>query len=300
MGNLLLIILRFKDTLIYFILAGLSIYLAVNFSHIQRVNWLHASNSVGGAMYSTTSSVNSYFVLKQENGKLVQANGQLMAEMERLKRNYDLLGDSLYRVNATLKDDTTYLKDSTRKINPKLFDQSIYSRYIPCRVVYNSVIDNENYLTIDKGRLDGIKEGYGIITGNGIVGKVMSTSAHYSLVKSVLHVHNSVSAKIKNSSELGSVKWNGKSSRYVTLQEIPRHLKIQKGDTVLTTSFNSIYPPNHPIGKITKVSVDENQPFWDIQVELFENHQKLEYCYAYKNILFEEKKSLLNRKDTLY
>jgi rod shape-determining protein MreC len=300
MGNLLLILLRFKDALVYFILSILCLYFAVNFNHIQRVNWMHASNSVGGAVYKGTSNVNSYFLLKDENKRLAQANAQLMADLDRLRYNYNLVGDSLYGMNARLKADSSYWKDSTRFKNPRLFDESVNSSYIPCRVVYNSVVDNTNFITIDKGRLDGIKEGNGIVTGYGILGKVVSTSLHYSLVKSVLHVHNSVSAKIKNSNELGSIKWNGKSSNYVTLTEIPRHLKINKGDTVITTSYNSVYPANHPIGRIEEVSVDENQPFWDIKVRLFENHQKLEHCYAYKNQLFFEKNALIQQKDSLY
>ena len=77
-------------------------------------------------------------------------------------------------------------------------------------------------------------------------------------------------------------------------------LKIKKGDTVVTTAYNSVYPANHPIGRIEEVSVDENQPFWDIKVRLFENHQKLEHCYAYKNQLFFEKAALIQQKDSLY
>jgi rod shape-determining protein MreC len=261
---------------------------------------MHASNGVGGAVYKSTSNINSYFALKDENKRLVQSNAQLMAEIERLRMNYNIIGDSLYFLSADLKSDSSYIKDTNRIKNPKLFDESINALYIPCRVVYNSVIDNENYITIDKGSLDGIKEGNGILTEIGIIGKVVSTSLHYSLVKSVLHVHNSVSARIKNSSELGSIKWDGKNSIHVKLTEIPRHLKINKGDTVLTTSYNSVYPANHPIGKIVKISVDENQPFWDITVQLFEDQNRFEHCFAYRNQLYSEKTALTQQKDSLY
>ncbi len=300
MGNLFLIILRFKDTLVYFILSILCFYFAVNFNHLQRVNWLHASNGLGGAVYKSTSNINSYFVLKNENLRLVESNGQLLAEIERLRTNYSLLGDSIYKINANLKGDSLFMKDSAKVGKFKLLDPAINALYIPCRVVYNSVVDDENFITIDKGSLDGIQIGNGIVTASGIIGKVVSTSLKYSLVKSVLHVHNSVSARIKNSNELGSIKWNGSTPNYVNLTEIPRHLKIKKGDTIVTTDYNSIYPKNHPIGKIAEVSVDENQPFWEIKVLLFENHQKLEHCFAYRNQLYIEKSALLLQKDSLF
>jgi rod shape-determining protein MreC len=298
--NLIIILLRFKDFLVYFLLSCVCIWCAVKFDHIQRVNWLHASNSVGGGINKVSSNVNGYFLLKSENNALASSNSILMAEIERLRQNNVLLWDSLYQMKSTLKADSNYWKDSTRKKTAILLDESYNTRYISCRVVYNNVIGSDNFITIDKGLLDGIQVGNGVLTGRGIIGKVVSTARHYSLVKSVLHVRNAVSAKIKNSNELGSCQWDGTSPKYTYLKEIPRHTKVVKGDTVLTTEYNSVYPHGHPIGRIVEVSVDEDQPFWKIKVELFEKMSRLNHCFVYQNYGFEEKNQLTAKKDSIY
>jgi rod shape-determining protein MreC len=301
MRNLFILILRFKEMLIYFLLVGISIWCGVNFNHIQRVNWLHASNSVGGGVHRVTSDVNGYFLLKSQNNALSGSNSVLMAEIERLNQNNLLLSDSIYKLQS-LSHKNQVQRDSTDtlKVTPVNLVQSFNSRFIPCRVVYNSVISSDNFITIDKGYVDGIKEGYGIVTERGILGKVVSTARHHSLVKSILHVRNTVSAQIKNSNELGSLIWDGVNPRYSYLNEIPRHVKVAKGDTVITTSYNSVYPHHHPIGKIVQVSVDEDQPFWKIKIELFERHSRLNHCFVYINNDFEERSALITKKDSIY
>ena len=262
MRNLLLLILRFKDNIVFLLLAFFSLYLTVNFNHLNRVNWLHASNAVGGNIQNKTSNVIGYFNLKEKNSVLAESNAKLLSDIIHLKELQRKVQDSLFSLHSLIAKDTSFTIDSNIIFHNIISKIDTTELFIPTDIVYNTTTNNFNYLSIDKGELDGIRLGNGLITERGIIGKVISTSNHFSLVKSILHRNNKISAKIKGSNELGSLIWEHKNINTLSLKDIPRHEKITIGDTVVTTEYNSVYPKNHPIGTIISVNLEKDEPFY--------------------------------------
>ena len=68
---------------------------------------------------------------------------------------------------------------------------------ISAEVINNSVHKPNNYITIDKGRNDGVKKGMGVISSSGVVGIVKETSRHFSTILSILHSKSKVSVELK-------------------------------------------------------------------------------------------------------
>lgn len=300
MKNLLLLILRFKDAIIFLLLAFFSLYLTVNFNHLNRVNWLHASNVVGGNIQNKTSSIKGYFNLQEKNDSLTLFNAHLMTDLIRLQKEQQKTIDSLFALQSLISKDSTLLNDSSKLVFKHLIaNKDTNALFIPVNIVYNTITSNTNYISIDKGSEDGIKAGSGLVTEKGILGKVISTSNHFSLVKSILHKNNKISAKIKNTNELGSLIWKDKDLNILYLKDIPRHEKIHIGDTIITTEYNSVYPKNHPIGVVSEVTLEENEPFYQLKVKTFEDLGSAYRGYVYTQNLNQEKKSLLIQKDTL-
>ena len=119
----------------------------------------------------------------------------------------------------------------------------IYSR--PATVVYNTVNSQKNYIQINRGSNQGIKDNMAVISSDGsVVGVVVNVSPNFSQVMSLLHVQNHVSASLKKQREFGTVEWDGKDPRYLILKKIPKTVELVKGDTVLNQfSILSIFLP---------------------------------------------------------
>ena len=65
------------------------------------------------------------------------------------------------------------------------------------------------------------------------------------------------------------------------MSEIPEHTEVNPGDTILTSGFSTIYPPDIPLGKVTKVF--DNGVSIDINVELFQNFGAIQHVYVVAN-----------------
>jgi rod shape-determining protein MreC len=202
--------------------------------------------------------------------------------------------------NAQLRSELFRLKSQQQPESklPYFVSEAMLNRYqaVASRVIDQSTQMSQNYLTIDKGRLDGIQPGMAVISSSGIVGKVMSCTDNLSLIVSVLHTSNSVSAKLKRSGELGYIKWAGYQSEVADLMDVSKYKKVVKGDTVVTSDYNAVFPPNIPIGIVAKVGVEKDDTFHDIKVMLFTQYATLKYVYVIKNRLASQQAQLEGTK----
>jgi rod shape-determining protein MreC len=133
----------------------------------------------------------------------------------------------------------------------------------------------------------------------GIVGVIENTSANYSTVLSILNTTRPLNAKIKKSGHYGSLSWNGKSTGFVQLTDVPRLASVRKGDTIVTGGLSEIFPENINIGTIEKVLTDNETNFYTLDIKLFNDMTSLGYVYVIKNkdtaeIIDLKKKSLKN------
>ena len=110
-------------------------------------------------------------------------------------------------------------------------------------------------LTIDKGRWAGVEVNMPVVTSDGIVGRVISTSplsAQVMLVTDERSGAGGIVGQLGQSNAMGSIKGLGESGllemRYVSGLE-----KVQTGDAVTTTGQDAIYPPGYKIGDVIEV-----------------------------------------------
>ena len=149
-----------------------------------------------------------------------------------------------------------------------------------------------NYLTLDKGLSDGLEPGMGVITNNGIVGRIKTCSEHFSTVVSLLHIDMLVSAQIKKNKVVGSVKWDGADPRNVSLREVPKDINVNIGDTIITSQYNSVFPAGILIGKVKKIGSRPDETFHDIEVSLASDFYSLTYVYVVNDKTRKEQENL--------
>jgi rod shape-determining protein MreC len=218
----------------------------------------------------------------------------------------ELVGNALKKQadveeNASLKQELLRLQVKPDSM-PLAIDSTLKAtfEFKGARVVANSLRFSQNYLTLHKGAKDGIKPGMGVFNSQGIVGRVKSVSENYSVAFSVLNTSLLISAKIKSSEVFGSVQWDGGNTSEVQLLYVPRHVKATKGDTVITSGFNAVFPEGLLIGQISKVEVNKKDPnYLAITIKLSTDFSKLTFVYLVENTQFQEIDSLYRQSDLI-
>ena len=269
MRALFLLLWRNNFTLVFLILEFFSFYLLMQNNNFQNASMLNSANAAVGKTMEGVNYVKEYIQLKDNNLALAEENARLRNSLK--EASYD---------NDTLKNT---ISDS---INHQQYN------YITAKVINNSVNRRNNYLTLSKGSLEGIKPEMGVICSDGIVGIVKQVSPHFCTVMSMLHKDSRISAKIKRNDFFGSLIWEGGSPFFASLKEIDKTVPVQKGDTIITTAYSSIYPAGIMIGRVTDSRVAAGSNFHDIEVHLSTQFQKLSHVYIINNILKGEQRTL--------
>jgi len=226
-----------------------------------------------GKIYETSNNVYEYFGLKRDNLSLAHENTELKQKLYTLETELNFL-----------KQDTSYQGRKEMAIDKKY-------TFITAKVINATTNKLKNFITLDKGRLDGIKEEMGVINEHGIVGIVSSVSDHFSVVLPIINPSSRISAKVKDKNQTGSVIWEGADERIALLEEVPLYIPVHVGDTVVSSGYSSIFPEGIDIGKV-KVLRKENDNYFYIEIELLANFNKLSYVDVidFKNA--EEEKGL--------
>lgn len=267
MQRLFSFIFKYRAFFVFFSLEFLCLILIYSKNDYQKTTFVNSSSSVVGSLLTTKRGVVDYFALRKQNKKLAEENSKLK--------------ELILKNNAL---STFISKNYKREIDK----YRLYS----AKVVNNSVSKQNNYITINLGEKDGITKGMGVMNEEGVVGIVISTSLHYSLVASILHSQSMISARIKNTNTIGTAHWSGEFTHKFELNYIPRHIELNLNDTVVTSSFNAIFPENIPIGTIEYFELKENGSFYEVDLKLLPNIANLDYVYVVENIFRDEQKGL--------
>lgn len=267
MRSLLRLLIKNYPFLLFLLLEVLSVVFIINYNSFQRASFLNSSNAVSASIFSSYSRVAQYF-------RLTKVNNDLSAENAELRNRID-------EYEAALLDSVL-----------QVHGQDSIFRYISARVVNNSINKQQNYITLNKGRKHGIKPDQGIISAQGVVGIITNVSESYSMGLSVLNPRWSISAKLKNSGYYGSLFWNGKDYRKAELNEIPFHVKLAVGDTIVTSGYSSVFPEGIMIGTINELSRPEGENYYKIDVLLAPDLKSIAQVEVIANTRIDELKQL--------
>lgn len=223
---------------------------------------------INGNISNIQSRIMQYFDLKYTNQKLAEENVKLKNQLEYFRRQSMPL------------DKVIHARDS---------DEHKRFHYIGARIVNNSVNKQYNYYTINKGRKDGVEEEMGVISDQGVAGVIVSITDNYSLAISLLNRKLKISSKIKKNGYFGSFDWPGVNYQYGNLGEIPIHVDVAVGDTIVTSGFSSIFPEGILLGIVTGYRIKGGN-FFEIDVKLTPDFKKLDQIYIVKNL---EKEKIL-------
>lgn len=261
MRSLFRFLLRNYYWMMFLVLEAISLALLVSFNNYQRVTFFNSSDNLIGSIYEKYSSFDDYFSLSRTNARLAAENASLKKKVQFL----------------TMQQEMNPIPLSTDTVEAPEYI------FTSAKVISNSVNKSFNYITLNKGSRHGIKPDMGIISSEGIVGVITNVSANYSTGLSLLNRRLSVPAKITKNNYFGALVWDGEHYNSADLKEIPFHIMVNVGDTVVTSGYSNIFPEGIMIGTIKSYDVESGTNFYNIKVELSTNFKTLKFVDVVRN-----------------
>src|SRR5438552_3577299 len=280
MRNIFLFIGRYFTFFAFLAFQVLALSFLFRYNKYHRAVGMGMANELTGWMNSKYAKVDNYFHLKQESDRIHRLNDSLM----------NLLKSDFLNSDTATKFMTDTIPYDTLGHRRRFL-------WRDAQVVSNSVNSDRNYIQINRGSRQGIRDNMGVLSSDlSLVGIIVNTSENFSQIMSLLHVKNNVNAIMKRSGSAGTISWDGKNPLYLTMTGVPKSDSIAKGDTVLTGTFSLSFPPLKMIGTVASVSKDNSSSFYALQIKTAANFQDLQHVFVVENLQSEEQEKL--DKDT--
>ena len=261
--------------IVFFVLEILCFVLLFSYNSFQGSVYLSTANSVSARVVSARSRVTNYFGLAEVNDRLATQNAALLQRVEELEALVALQQlDSLSQAEAVQRVHRT--------------------GYIitPAQIIDKSINRADNFMTLDRGTLDGVQPNMGVMSANGVVGVVYKCTEHYSLVMSLLNSKSSVSCKVQGSNDLGYLRWNGGDARYAMLHDLPRYSAVAVGDTIVTSGNSSFFPEGIMVGSVEELYPSSDGLSMTLKIALSAHFSQLERVFIMRKMDAEEMAAL--------
>lgn len=275
MKNIFIFIRRYFNFLFFLVLQILSLIFLVKYNQTHEAVYAGVANEFTGRVNMQYNKIQNYFHLKENNKLLLEENTRLK---NMLRNDFESPDSSRIAMLDSMVRDTS---GRWRKFI-----------WLPAKVVSNTVSHQLNYLTLHRGANQGVKKGMAVIGQQGVVGTVIDVSENFSRVMSLLHRNSKVSSMLKKGNIPGTVEWDGKNPRYITLRNIPKSITVAKGDSVLTSSYSANFPSDIMVGVVSEVSQDPGSNFLIIRLKTATNFYNIEYVNLVENIQWDEQRRL--------
>ena len=269
MRSLALFFWKNNFSLLFLLLEFIAYALVFRHNSYQRAGFLNSSNAMAGSVYGLFNNLTGYIRLRSINEELSLENAILRSQSLSARENLILNRNQILN------------KDFRQKYE-----------YFSCKALNNSVNHRNNYLTLNRGSAQGIKPDMAVISSLGVVGMIKDVSENFSSVMSVLHKDSRISSKIKKDGAIGPLMWEGEDYHLATLKDIPTHVKLSKGDTIITSQYSSSFPEGILIGTVEGFERKPGETFYTVSVRLSNDFSKLNYLFVVTNLMKEEQDAL--------
>lgn len=260
MNNFLKIILRYHFHILFILLEVVAFILIINHNSYQYSVYYGTASDMSSSINNRLYEITKYIHTADLNQELIQEN-------------------------VELKNRLALLSDST--------GQEDCYQYNYASIINASWNKTKNYLVLNKGRRDSIKEDNGVCYGEKIIGVIAKCSDNYSIVIPLINTNLKISGMVKGSKYFGSLQWDGVDYRYSYLYDIPEHVNVSKGDSIITTGFSSVFPEGKLLGVVDSV-INQESSFNKLRVKLATDFKRVGQVTIIDNKHYIERKNLEN------
>ena len=194
--------------------------------------------------------------------------------------------------------EVSQLKDENRKLYEKLSDfdrlkrdnEALRSQFeissaasqnlLLAKVIgFLGPLSNPTSLIIDKGEIDGVKNGQAVVSGKNLVGKIENISEKFSQVMLPVNKNFTVLGKSSNNNSQGIVRGE---NDFILFDQIVITEKVEDQEVVLTKGEDNGIQSDLIVGKISSVNRRESAPFQTAKIESLVPFSKLETVFIEK------------------
>ena len=244
---------------VFILLETAAIVMLHHNNSMQRLWTMRLSHGFMAKTWGFTQKVRGYFSLAGQNEELALENHRLR---EMIREYEDAAKATDISLQSVTRDDGFV--------------------YTPAQIIKSGTNSQHNYLILDKGSEDGIVQNSGIISSKGVIGIVDAVSRHYSYAISFLNTEVNISSRLGGTGAVGPLAWDGKNTDGAILKEIPLQYRYSPGDTVYTSGYSVIFPPDIPLGTAGDASII-NGATNEITVNLFQDYTALKFVTIVRN-----------------
>ncbi|SDS25067.1 rod shape-determining protein MreC [Mucilaginibacter mallensis] len=272
MRNLLIFITKYNAFFLFLIFEISALIIYVKYNAFQKASFINSSNEVTGKLYTQVNGLYEYMSLKAVNDSLAHENANLRNQLK-----------SSFYIDTIAK----------HKVSDTVFKKQY--EYITAKVINNSFNRAYNYITINRGSLDGIAVGMGVISSTGIVGKVVNVTPHMANVQSMLNKYSRFSVMLANNKEIGSIQWTDDLDPHKgVLVDVSTNAQPKISEAVLTSGY-SLFPEGIMVGRVSNLRTKGG----GMEITLAVDFSKLQYVNVVDNKFQKEQDDIetLQKKD---
>lgn len=254
MINLIRFLVRNSSIFLFIIFEFIALYLVVNYNQTQQSIFVGASNKITAELLERNDQFGDYFNLVDINAQVNRENAYLLDKLHEKKNSQTEAGDGS---NFSFK-------------GAKVISNQIDSRY--------------NRYLLNRGRDAGINKGMGVISNDYPVGVVYKVTDDYASVISVLNINLNLSVKLKASDYFGTMTWQPPTTTTSVLRHIPAYVEMAVGDTVVTSGYSQVFPPDMSVGTVDNVQTPKGSASHVVTVKLFADVARLNYVQVIEQV----------------
>jgi len=212
-------------------------------------------NNITLSLVGGVTDLSELQTLRERNANLEEALAQFQTELVEL------------REIASDYERLTLLLDYTTRVENQEF--------VTADVVNVDQTGLRRTIIVNRGARDGVAVGMPVISGQGLIGRVLDVSANASRVLLITDRDSAISARLQTSRVQGSLR--GQLSGNLRMTMIPLGDVVQVGDLVITSGLGGNFPPDIPIGIVTSTQQFEFELFQEAEVTSLNNFDTLEF-----------------------
>jgi rod shape-determining protein MreC len=274
MRKLISFLVSYFTLILFVLLQGIAFYLIYQSQPYQHSEMFALHAEWTGRTLETYNTVENYFHLGKTNAHLARENAALKSANKASYFSLVSMRDSIL--------DTIYRQQ--------------YS-YLEAKVINSSYTKRNNYITLNRGSIHGVKPDMAVVANDGAIGIVKDVTKHYCTVIPLIHSRSSLSVTFKNNPFFGPLSWDGKTYRFAQMTDIPREAPFDVGDTIVTGAQSLAFPAGIPIGTVARFEQNPEDLNYTINVALSTNFAALDYVYVIDNLLRSEREDLENQQE---
>ena len=132
-------------------------------------------------------------------------------------------------------------------------------------------------LVLEEGLAGGIVQHGGLMTHQGLVGKVSWSGLRYSTAQTLLEKDCRVSVLIARTRVPGVLAWAGGNA--LEIRDVPLEADVADRDSVVTSGFGGVFPKGIPVGTVVKIGRDRRVPLMQVRVKPAVDFSRLEEVF---------------------